>query len=181
MTVGVIDEDKLAAGYTAYKKASDALEARTKILDDQIPAREYLSEAEGKDFDRLILLPNPTPAQSTQLQTLVTAGRSKIATFMGLAGKANKTSKDLADIKALQEQSAKNQPALRALSDSLLALLRQQGDDTDKLYADRANNTVAAVAAERKFLFIARKKALVWSSPTIDITDEVIKRLNAMK
>ena len=181
MAIGVLDEDKLADGYTAYKNATDALDKRTSTLDSNIPAREYLSDVEGKAFDTLIVFPNPTAAQSAQLQALIKVGLDKRATFMGLIGKASKTPKDLTDIKALQEQSAKNQPLLRALSESLLASIRQQVDDTDKLYTDRANATVAAVAGEKKFSFVVRKKALVWSAPAIDITDEVIKRLNAVK
>lgn len=177
--IGVVDEDKLADGYKKYKDAVDAIDKRAQSLDSQIPARELLSDEEGKSFDTLIALPNPTPAQSSQLTTLVKTGMDKRATYMGLVGKANRTDAETKEMKAMQDQMTKNGPALRTLSDTLLAAIRQQQDDTDKQYTDRANSVVAQVAADKKFVLIVRKKALVWSADSADITDEVLKRLNA--
>ncbi len=181
MAIGVIDEDKLADGYTAYKNAIDTLDKRAQTLDSQVPAREYLSDAEGKAFDALIVVSGPSAAQNAQLQTLIKSGLDKRATYMGLIGKANKTAKDQADIKALQDQSAKNGPLLRAVSESLLASIRKQQDETDKLYTSRADAAIAAIAAEKKLSVVMRKKALVWSLPAIDITDDVLKRLNSAR
>ena len=177
--VGVVDEDKLADGYKKYKAAVDAIDKRAQSLDSQIPAREHLSDEEGKTFDALIVKTNPTPAENAQLDALIKSGMDKRATFMGLIGKATRTPEETAQMKALQDQAARNAPALRTTSDSLLATIRQQQDDTDKQYTDRANSVVAQVAADKKFMLIVRKKALVWSAEAIDITDEVLKRLNA--
>lgn len=181
MAIAVIDEDKLADGYIAYKNAIDALDKRAQTLDSQVPAREYLSDAEGKAFDALIVVAGPSAAQNAQLQTLIKSGLDKRATYMSLIGKANKTPKDLADIKALQDQGAKNGPLLRAVSESLLASIRKQQDDTDKLYTSRADAAIATMAAEKKLSVVMRKKALVWSLPAIDVTDDVLKRLNSAK
>ncbi len=178
ISVGVVDEDKLADGYKKYKDAVDAIDKRAQNLDSQIPAREYLSDDEGKEFDTLITKMNPTPAENTRLQTVIKTGMDKRAAFMGLIGKSNRTTEETARMKAMQDQSARNAPALRTTSDGLLAAIRQQQDDTDKQYTDRANSVIAQVAADKKFLLVVRKKALVWSAPTIDITDEVLKRLN---
>ncbi len=179
VSMGVVDEDKLADGYKKYKDAVETNEKRVQDLDSQIPAREYLTDAEGKDFDTLIVKANPTPADTTKLQAVIKSGMDKRATFMGLIGKSNRTDKETADMKAMQDQAARNAPALRGTSDLLLAAIRQQQDDTDKLYTDRANSVIAQVAADKKFMLVVRKKALVWNMPTIDITDEVLKRLNA--
>ncbi|PQV65246.1 Outer membrane protein (OmpH-like) [Abditibacterium utsteinense] len=177
--VGVVDEDKLADGYKKYKAAVDAIDKRAQNLDSQIPAREHLSDEEGKTFDGLIVKVSPTPAENTQLAALIKSGMDKRATFMGLIGKATRTPEETTQMKALQDQAARNAPALRTTSDNLLATIRQQQDDTDKQYTDRANSVVAQVAADKKFMLIVRKKALVWSAESVDITDEVLKRLNA--
>jgi Skp family chaperone for outer membrane proteins len=179
LAVGVVDEDKLADGYKKYKDAVDAIDKRAQGLDAQIPAREFLSDEEGKSFDTLIVLPNPTAAQNTQLQGLIKAGMDKRATFMSLVGKATRNEAETSQMKGLQDQMTKNGPALRSVSDNLLATIRQQQDDTDKQYTDRANSVVAQVANDKKLMLIVRKKALVWSADSVDITDEVLKRLNA--
>lgn len=179
LAVGVVDEDKLADGYKKYKDAVDAIDKRAQGLDAQIPAREFLSDDEGKTFDTLIVLPAPTAAQSTQLQALIKSGMDKRAGFMSLVGKATRSEAETTQMKALQDQMTKNGPALRSVSDNLLAAIRQQQDDTDKQYTDRANSVVAQVANDKKLVLIVRKKALVWSADAIDITDEVLKRLNA--
>jgi Skp family chaperone for outer membrane proteins len=177
--IGVVDEDKLADGYKKYKDAVDAIDKRAQSLDSQIPARELLNDEQGKSFDTLIALPNPTADQSTKLKALVDAGMENRATYMGLVGKANRTPEETTKMKAMQDQMTKNGPGLRTLSDSLLAAIRQQQDDTDKQYTERANSVVAQVANDKKCTVVVRKKALVWSSETVDITEEVLKRLNA--
>lgn len=179
LAVGVVDEDKLADGYKKYKSAIEAIDKRAQGLDAQIPAREFLSDEEGKSFDTLIVLATPTAQQSTQLQGLITTGMNKRATFMSLVGKAQRSEAETAQMKALQDQMTKNGPSLRTVSDNLLATIRQQQDDTDKQYTDRANSVVGQVANDKKLVLIVRKKALVWSAEAIDITDEVLKRLNA--
>ncbi len=179
LSVGVVDEDKLAEGYKKYKDAVEAIDKRAQSLDSQIPAREYLSDDEGKTFDTLIIKPTPTAAESAQLQAIIKTGMDKRAQFMGLIGKSARSEAETAQMKAMQDQAARNTSALRGTSDLLLAAIRQQQDDTDKTYTDRANSVIATVAGDKKFMMVVRKKALVWSMPTIDITDEVLKRLNS--
>jgi Skp family chaperone for outer membrane proteins len=179
LAVGVVDEDKLADGYKKYTDAVDAIDKRAQSLDSQIPAREFLSDEEGKSFDALIVVPSPTADQSAKLQALIKSGMDKRAGFMSLVGKATRSEAETTQMKGLQDQMTKNGPALRSVSDNLLAAIRQQQDDTDKQYTDRANSVVAQVANDKKLVLIVRKKALVWSADAIDITDEVLKRLNA--
>lgn len=179
VSMGVVDEDKLAEGYKKYKTAIEVIDKRAQDLDGQIPAREYLSDAEGKQFDTLIVKTSPTAKENTDLQGIIKIGLDKRAVFMGLIGKSNRTAEETVQMKALQDQAARNTPALRGTSDALLAAIRTQQDETDKLYTDRANSVIAQVAGDKKFALVVRKKALVWSLPTIDITEEVLKRLNA--
>ncbi len=179
LSVAVIDEDKLADGYKAYKVAVDAIDKRAQSLDSQIQAREYLPEEEGKTFDSLIVKFSPTPQEATKLDGVIKSGMAKRAAWIGLIGKANRTAEETAQMKGLQDQAARNAPALRNTSDALLAAIRQQQDETDKKFTERADSVVGQVATEKKFSMVARKKALVWSLPSIDITAEVLKRLNA--
>ncbi len=178
MTVGVVDEDKLAESYKAYQTAIAAVDTRAQGLDSKIPAREYLNETEGKAFDSIIVLPTLAASQQTQLDGLVKTGNERKVEFLGLIGNANRTPANNARLKELQDIATKNGPDLQRLSQNLLEAIRKQQDDVDKSYTDKANSVVQQVATEKKLSAVLRKKALVWSADSIDITNDVLKRLN---
>ena len=177
-TVGIVDEDKLADGFKAYQTAIAEVDKRAQGLDAKIPAREYLNEGEGKVFDGLVVLPALSPAQQTQLDGFVKTGNDRKAEFLGLIGNANRTPANNARLKELQDIATKNSPELQRLSQNLLEAIRKQQDDVDKSYTDKAQSVVIQVAAEKKLLVVIRKKAVVWSADSVDITEDVLKRLN---
>ena len=177
-TVGVVDEDKLADGYKEYQNAIASLDTRLQTLQDRMPAREYLNDTEGKAFDSIIVLTTLAPSQQTQLDGLVKTGADRRAEFLSLISNASRTPANNARLKELQDMATKNGPNLQTLSQSLLDSMRKQQDDVDKKYTDKANSVVIQVASEKKLNAIIRKKALVWSADNIDITDDVLKRLN---
>ena len=178
LLIGVVDEDKLADGFTKYKNAVDVLDQKAQSLDKEIPAREFLSDAEGTNFDTLIMQPNPSADDQKTLDGLVKSGMDRRASYMGLVGQAVRSDQEAATMKDLQDTMTKNGPALRKLSDDLLAAIRKQQDDTDAQYTTQANNVVAQVAQDRKLALVVRKRAVVWSTDSIDITAEVLDRLN---
>ena len=114
MTVGVVDEDKLAESYKAYQTAIADVDKRAQGLDSKIPAREYLNETEGKAFDSIIVLPTLAASQQTQLDGLVKTGNDRKVEFLGLIGKSNRTPADDARLKELQAIATKNGPRLAA-------------------------------------------------------------------
>ena len=177
-TVGVVDEDKLADGYKAYQTAIAEVDKRAQGLDAKIPAREYLNEGEGKVFDSLIVMATLSAAQQTQLDGLVKTGNDRKAQFLGLIGNASRTPADNTKLKELQDLATKNGPDLQRLSQNLLEAIRKQQDDVDKSYTDKANSVVQQVATGKKLSAVLRKKALVWSADSIDITADVLKQLN---
>ena len=177
-SVGVVDEEKLADGYKLYQTAIGDLDKRAQGLDSKIPAREYLNETEGKAFDSIVVLDKLSPAQQTQLDGLVTTGNARKAEFLGLIGNASRTPANNARLTELQTIASKNAPDLQRLSQSLLEAIRKQQDDVDKSYTDKANSVVIRIATEKGLSAVIRKKALVWSKDSIDITDEVLKALN---
>lgn len=178
VVVGVVDEDKLADGFKAYKDAVAKIDDRAQKLDSQIPAREFLNDTEGKTFDTLIAKSPLSADEQKQLDTLVGTGMDRRAKFMAIIAKPNRTEQEAKDMKDMQDTMTKNQPSVRTLSESLLAAIRKQQDDTDADFTGRANQVVAQVAADKKLSLVVRKRAVVWSSDTIDITSEVLGRLN---
>ena len=177
-TVGVVDEDKLADGYKEYQNALASLDTRVQTLQNRLPAREYLNDTEGKAFDSIIVLPTLAPSQQTQIDGLVKTGADRRAEFLSLISNASRTPANNARLKELQDMATKNGPNLQTLSQSLLDSMRKLEEDVEKKYTDKANSVVIQVASEKKLNAIIRKKALVWSADNIDITDDVLKRLN---
>lgn len=176
--VGVVDEDKLAEGFKKYSDAVGAVDKLAQSLDSKIPAREFLPEAEGKRFDALMQKPTPAAADTKELDALVKTGLAGRAEYMALVGKADRSAAENTRMGALQTLMTRNGPALQELSQKLLTMIRTQQETVDKDYTNRANSVVGQVAAEKKLMLIVRKKALVWSADSVDITGEVLARLN---
>ncbi len=178
IAIGVVDEDKLAEGFTKYRDAIAKLDKRVQGLDEQLRARELLEDAEAKRFDELVVRDNRNKGDEDALQALVRAGLDRRAEFIKLSGTATRTEADNARIKKLQEQASKNQAPLRAISDSLYNSMKKVQEETDKRYTDQAKDVVAQVASDKKLSVVVRLRAVIWTAPTIDITQEVLTRLN---
>lgn len=177
--IGVVDEDKLADGFKKYAAAVASIDKLAQDLDAKIPAREYLTAEEGKKFDDAVVQSvSLTAPPSTILDDLKKVGLDRRATYSGLIGKAPRTDAETTQMTLLQGYAAANRVPLGQLSDKLLQLVRDLQDKTDKQYTDQANSVVAQVASDKKLLIIVRKKALIYSSDTVDVTAEVLNRLN---
>lgn len=177
-TVGVVDEDKLAEGYVAYKKALEAIDAKAKAIDSQLEARELLTPDEGKQFDELILKSPRPAADEGNLQKLVTTGKNRRAEYLALIGKGQRNADEDAKIKQYLEYSRANDGPLKTLSDKLFGKIREEQDEAEKKYTDQANGVIAEVAKKKGLKMVARKRALVWNDPSVEITDEVLAQLN---
>ncbi|HVF09758.1 MAG TPA: hypothetical protein VNA16_03100, partial [Abditibacteriaceae bacterium] len=81
--VGVIDEAKLGQEYKKYKDAMDANEKKADAVEGKLSARELLTEAEGKQFDELILKKSPSAGENGTLDKLVAAGTARRAEYVG--------------------------------------------------------------------------------------------------
>ena len=178
MQIGVVDEDKLADGFKKYSLAVAAIDKRAQDLDSKIPAREYLSDVEGKTFDTLIVKPSLVPTEAGQLDVLVKSGTARRAEYLSLIGTAMRDATQVKRMQVLQGYSTQNSAQLQQLSNQLLQLVRTQQDETDKQYTNQANDVVAQVAKDKKMLMIVRKKALIYSADAVDVTNEVLSRLN---
>ena len=174
----MVDEDKLSAGFKRYAAAVAAIDKRAQDLDAKIPAREFLSGDEGKNYDALIVNTSLSAPQSTQLDTLVKTGIGRKKEYVDLVGKAVRTEQETKRMQILQGYATQNGPQLRQLSDQLLQSVRAQQDATDKQFTDQAISAVAQVAQSRGFLLIVRKQAVFYSADAVDVTTEVLNRLN---
>jgi Skp family chaperone for outer membrane proteins len=176
--MGVIDEDRLAEGYTSYREAVAKLDKQAEEVDSQLAARELMNETEGKTFDELAVKAKRTPEEAAKFAALVKGGTDRRAEYMGLLPIAKKTEQQEARIKVLEDLARTNAAKSRAISDQMYSDIKKQQEETDKSFTDRANNVIAQVAADRKFSMVVRQRAIIWNNPATDITTEVLSRLN---
>jgi Skp family chaperone for outer membrane proteins len=178
VTIGVLDEAKLGKGYVKYSAELDTLNKRAATFDAQLDAREVLDEAQGKRFDELIAKPTRTPAEETEFQNLIAVGASRRKDRDALIGKAERTAEEEARLKGTQDNMKANANAVRRLEDDLFQDLKSSENATNQKYIDMANEMVKKLAVEKKLTLVLRKDAVVWAVPSVDITDEVLSRLN---
>lgn len=178
VAVGVLDEAKLGKDYAKFRDALAALNERAVAYDKQLDAREVLDETQSKRFDELIAKKNRTPAEETEFNNLVKVGTDRRTDLNGLAGKAARTPDEETRLKLFQGYMKTNTVVVRRLEDDLFQELKTTEEATNKTYIDLANAMVQKVAGEKKLTLVFRKDAVVWFAPAVDITDEVLTRLN---
>jgi Skp family chaperone for outer membrane proteins len=177
-TIGVLDEEALVDGDNKFQLAIAGFDARIKSLDSKLLSREFLTEDEAKTFDSLVGKEKPTPAEATQLDTVVKSGTAKRSEYDSIISNPNRSDADNKRYQELQQLMAKNRPGLeksrndlKNLLDIQLKTLRDEGDA-------RVNSVITQVANDKKLSVVLRKSVVFWSAPTLDITAEVMKRLN---
>jgi Skp family chaperone for outer membrane proteins len=178
VAIGVVDEDKLGDGYTKYKEALTKMQARVRDLEDQLEARKLLNDTEGAQFETLIVKENRSKAEEDSFQALVKSGLDRQNEFIRLNGTASRTEADNTRLKQLQTQGAANIPKFQTLSDTLFSTLKKQQDATDAQFTEQARKVIGEVAAEKKLSLVVRSVAIIWSAPSVDITQDVLTRLN---
>jgi Skp family chaperone for outer membrane proteins len=178
ITVGVLDETRLGKGYNKYSAELDTLNKNASAYDAQLDAREVMNEADGKRFDELISKTTRTPAEEDEFQKLVTAGTARRKERDKLIGQAARTPDEEKRLQESQAFMKANIPAVRRLEDDLFQTLKTTEEATHQKYIGFANEMVKNVAVEKKLTIVFRKDAVVWFAPAIDITDEVLNRLN---
>ena len=178
ITIGVLDEVKLGDGYTKYRNAVDELNQRAKKLEEQLRAREVLNAEEGAKFDEYIGKATLTEEETKAFDDLIKLGMDRRKRYLDLQGKAERTEEDNQLLKDVETNRKSNEAVLNRLEDGMFKDLQARERATDQEYIDKANLEVQKVAADKKLLVVLRKDAVAWVSPSVDITEEVLKRLN---
>lgn len=176
--IGIIDEDKLAQNYKRYKEALVRLDREAQEMDAKLQARGLLDAESAKRFDTLILKEGRSAAESTELDTLSKKGDALWAEQIGLGGKVDRSEADNKRLEALNGAAQINGGALQSLSDKLFESYKARQTKIDDENTDRANKVIQQVADDRKLALVWRKRAIIWNAPALDITDEVLSRLN---
>lgn len=178
VSVAVVDEDKLADGFTKYQNAIKSLAKRSESIGDQLAARALLTPDEAKEFEPLVTKATLAQADNDKIATFVKTSNDRNAEYIALNGKVEKTDADKARIKTLRDLANANSEAVGALSDKLYDNLKKQQQDTDEQFTAQAKSIIVKIAGDRKFTLVVRSRGVIWNIASIDITDDVLKQLN---
>lgn len=176
--IGIIDEDRLAQGYTRYREALVNLDKQAQEMDAKLQARELMDSQSAKRFDFLILKEGRSAAEETELDTLSKKGNALRAEQLGLIGKVDRSDADTKRLEQLNGAAQVNSGALQSLSDKLFESYKARQTKIDDENTDRANKVIEQVAGDKKLALVWRKRAVIWNAPALDITGEVLSRLN---
>jgi len=176
--IGIIDEDKLAQGYTRYREALVKLDKQAQEMDAKLQARQLLDSESAKRFDFLILKDGRSQAEENELNLLSKKGTGLVAEQLGLIGKVDRSDADNKRLEQLNGAAQINSGALQSLSDKLFESYKTRQTKIDDENTDKANKVIEQVAGDKKLALVWRKRAIIWNAPALDITDEVLGRLN---
>lgn len=178
VSIGIVDEDRLASGYTRYREALVSLDKQAQEMDTRLQARELLDPVAAARFDALVLKETRSQADETELSNLEKKGNGLRAELMGLNGKVDRSQADIKRLEELNGASQLSAGAVQALSDKLFESYKARQTKIDNENTDRANKVIQQVAADKKLSLVWRKRAVIWNAPALDITDAVLTQLN---
>lgn len=176
--IGIIDEDKLAQGYTRYRESLVKLDQQAQEMDAKLQARELLDAESARRFDLLVLKENRNGAEDAELEALSKKGTALRAEQLGLIGKVDRSDADNKRLEQLNGASQLSGGAIQSLSDKLFESYKVRQTKIDDENTNKANKVIEQVAADKKLALVWRKRAVIWNAKALDITDEVLSRLN---
>lgn len=176
--IGVVDGEKINSNFPKLKAALEGIEKRKQTLRSQLDGRVFLAEADTKTFDALILKANRSEAEEGQLSALAKKGAARRDEYNALFAKATKSAADTTRIKAIEDESQKTAPTLQRVIEQVDASVVKQEQETEDRFRAQIVQAVEQIAQEKKLLVVVGKQAVAWSSATVEITDEVVARLN---
>ncbi len=177
-TIGVVDGVKINDSFTKLKDALEAIDKRKDVLRTQLDARVFMNEADTKRFDELIVKATLTPAETTELGKLVASGTKRRTDYNALLGKVTRTDEENKTIKDIQDETQRTATTFQQVLDQVDQAVTKQETDTEEQYRAQIIKVVEDVAKEKKLVVVVGKQAVAWNSSTVEITDEVISRLN---
>ena len=177
-TIGVVDGVKINKEFTKLTDALETFDKRRDTLRTQLDARVFMSEADTKRFDELIVKATLTPAETTELAKLVASGTKRRSDYNALLAKAARSDDENKAIKDIEAETQRTATTFQAILDQVEQAVNKQELDTEDQYRSQIIKVVEDVAKEKKLVIVVIKQAVTWNSAAIEITDEVLTRLN---
>jgi Skp family chaperone for outer membrane proteins len=181
-TVGVVDYERVIneAQLTQDSlRELQAIQQRYQQAFQSLQESILLTDEERQEFANLLLLPNPNDQQRQRLDALRTTARQRADELQALRQKANPTETEKAALERFTQMETRGREALQVLSQQWSQEFSQQTDTRRAQVQKRIREVIAQVAKEKRIQVVYSAEVVLYCEN--DLTDEVIKRLNAKK
>ena len=178
VSIGVVDDEAVSEKYVKYNATFDGLKKRGDDIEELANTRALLKDDEAAGYEPLVLKAAPAAEETTKLAAFTKTANERRAEYTSLNGKVEKNDADKARIKELNDLFQANGKKSDELYQKLRTALDKQVVDARKQYSDNVKKVVGEVAKERKLAVVVMASSVMWNAPTVEITDEVLKRLN---
>lgn len=178
-SVSVVDNEKVEKDYKLFNEKKNEIQ---KVADErkrELEARAFLDEEEWKQLDELLAKPNPSKQDKDKIEQILKSGTSKKDEWQNYVGTVNLDDKKKARLKELESIQKKNKGKIEEkyeiYSKEIDELQRKTLDDL----FNKVKESIGSVARQRGYSVVVLKQSVIWSTDTVDITDEVLKQLNS--
>ena len=95
-----------------------------------------------------------------------------------MLAKATRSDEENKSIKDIEAETQRTATTFQAILDQVDQAVTKQELDTEEQYRSQIIKVVEDLAKEKNLVVVVGKQAVAWNSATVEITDEVISRLN---
>lgn len=177
---GIVDEDRLQQQYKQFQEDLKALQAFQADLRQKIKERVLLTEDEWQELDTL---------ESKAEKDLDAKQKERLAALRKMSGDRDKELTELQGIAEPNDAQKKRRQELENIGRTIRRKWENYVRVADKSATDRKNelqdklsqtvrDAVVQIATQRGLNLVIEKKRTIWSEKALDITEEVIKKLN---
>lgn len=181
-TFGMVDFERVINESELAKNSLKELEnmqrqynALLQTLQDSL----LVTDEERQELMNLFKLPTPTDPQKQRLQAITTTARQRADELSALRQKPNPTETEKAALDRFTQMETKSREALQGMAQQLDQQLQTSLNESRQKVRNEIKSVIAVVAKEKKVTVVFDASGVLFCDN--DLTEEVIKRLNAKK
>ncbi|GBC93634.1 hypothetical protein HRbin15_02135 [bacterium HR15] len=181
-TFGVVDYERIINEVQLTQESLrelQTLQQRYQQAFQSLQESLILTDEERQELANLLLQPNLNDQQKKRVDELKNTARQRADELQSLRQKANPTETEKAALERFTQMEARSREALQLLGQQWGQELNQQAETRRAQVQKRIREVIAQVAKEKKVQVVFSTEAVLYCEN--DLTDEVIKRLNAAK
>lgn len=186
VTLGLVNMEKLVANYQALKQDDEqyrqTVQRRQKMLEVRtlLEAKEWeeLDVLEQKEVDGKL-----TDAERKRLEELRKLSEQRFTELQHLQLKESKTEEERKRMEYLLNLQSSNREKLQKLMQKFEEELAKLNEILTTRHRDRIRDAAKQVAQQLglKMVIIADDELVLYSEPSLDVTDKMLEILNASK
>ncbi|MDW8107305.1 MAG: OmpH family outer membrane protein [Armatimonadota bacterium] len=180
---GIVDLERVRNESRFFKTRAEqlqALETRYVNAFQTLAENLVLNDAERQELTNLLLAEKPNGNQQQRIQQLTQTARQRAEELQRLRQKPDLTETEKAALEQFTRMETRSREVLELTRQQFRQQIEQRARQLDDEFSKALDEVIAQIARERKLGVVFFKGAFV-AYAEVDITSEVIKRLDARK